>query len=77
MRYSQTDMYIWDKNWDVENIINDFYNDLYIEQPEYAIVNTGIESPPEYFQYILDEYYIEVYVDSKFKVFKKNKLINS
>ena len=61
----------------VENIINDFYNDLYIEQPEYAIVNIGIESPPEYFQYILDEYYIEVYVDSKFKVFKKNKLINS
>ena len=76
MRYSQSDMYIWDKNWDIENIINDFYNDLYIEQPEYAIINTGIENPPEYFQYILNEYYIEVYEDSKFKVFKKNKLIS-
>jgi len=71
MKYYQTDMYIWDKNWDVKKVEADFLEDLEKEKPEYAIVNTGIVEPPEFFKQAIDNSYRLIYQDSKFNLYKR------
>ena len=71
MKYHQTEMYIWDKNWNEDEIKRDFYADLELEQPKYAIVNIGIIEPPMFFTDLLDKFYITVYEDDSFKVLKR------
>ena len=72
MKYYQTEMYIWDKNWDVEAVEADFLEDLEKEKPEYAIVNTGIIQPPEFFKEAIENSYTLVYQDSKFNLYKRD-----
>ena len=72
MRYYQTHMYTWEKNWDEENIKEGFYSDLELEQPEYAIINTGIVEPPEYFVQVINEFYTPIFEKDLFIVFQRD-----
>ena len=71
MKYYQTEMYVWDKNWNEDEIKRDFYSDLELEQPQYAIINTGIIEPPIFFIELLDEFYKTVYEDGSFKILER------
>ena len=71
MKYYQTDMYVWEKNWDIERVEKDFFEDLEKEKPEYAIVNKGIVEPPKFFKEAIENSYRLVYQDSKFKLYKR------
>ena len=71
MKYYQTDYYIWDKNWNEAKVKEDFLSDLVTEQPEYAIINIGINEPPIFFSSVIDTFYELIYEDYKFKVYKK------
>ena len=77
MKYYQTDYYIWDKNWNEAKVKKDFLNDLAIEQPEYAIINIGINEPPFFYTNVIDTFYELIYEDYKFKVYKKSLNISS
>ena len=72
MKYYQTDYYSWDKNWNEAKVKKDFLSDLVIEQPEYAIINTGIIEPPSFYTNVIDTFYELIYEDYKFKVYKKS-----
>jgi len=72
MKYHQTEMYTWDKNWDVETVEVDFLEDLEKEKPGYAIVNTGIVEPPEFFKEAIKNSYKLVYQNSKFNLYKRD-----
>jgi hypothetical protein len=71
MKYYQTDYYIWDKNWNEAKVKEDFLSDLVTEQPEYAIINIGINEPPIFYSSVIDTFYELIYEDYKFKVYKK------
>ncbi len=71
MKYYQTHMYIWEKNWNEKDIKEDFLKNLIEEQPDYGIINTEIIQPPVYFLQVLEQFYSEVYQDESFKVFKR------
>ena len=71
MKYYQTDMYTWDKNWDAKKVEADFLEDLENEKPEYAIVNTGIVEPPEFFKQAIENSYKLIYQDFKFNLYKR------
>ena len=49
-----------------------FLEDLEKEKPEYAIVNTGIIQPPEFFMEAIENSYTLVYQDSKFNLYKRD-----
>jgi len=72
MRYQQNHMYTWNHNWDENDVIAGFKSDLDRENPEYAVINTSINKPPNFFDEIIKNEFVLIHKNETFLIYKKN-----